>query len=217
MQKPEVSIILPSLNRSARLSKALLNLRASTHNVDTELVIVLDEDDITSQSTLTRDGYRFILTPPRSTPIFKWNFGAAFSNGEWLYQCSDDIHHPDNWLKRALATPNHGFLALSDGLIRPFSPFYMAKRDWLKRFQNGTLAVPHYKHWGNDVEIAERARRIGHYVVAEGVKLTHLHYLYGKARRDSTYKLAEINYQDDLDLLAKRRALGFPDDFKPVF
>ena len=216
----KVSIILPSLDRPNRLLATLKNLKYTTSNLtkhEIETVIILDEDDLTSQTLMNRNGYSFIISPPNSTPIYKWNFGAQNSSGQWIYQCSDDIVHPINWLDQALETPNLGFLAINDGKIgKNFEPFYLATRDWLIENQNGVLAVPHYRHWGNDLEIAGRARRLSHYRTALGVTLDHMHYLFNKAKKDSTYKKAEKFYSRDLELFRKRESLNFPNDFEGV-
>lgn len=213
----ELSIILPSLNRPAKLIATILNLLYTTKNNDIEIITVLDSNDLTSQSIMSKNNYPYIISPPESSPIYKWNFGAMNSKGKWIYQCSDDILHPDNWLNKCFDTPNHGFLAINDGRIgKSFEPFYMATRDWLIENQHGVLAVPHYRHWGNDMEIAARARRIGHYQLAHGVIFEHLHFIFGKAKKDSTYARAEKFYKKDIDLFNEREALGFPDDFNGV-
>lgn len=214
----KVSIILPSLNRSAKLIATILNLIYTTKDYkDVEIITILDDDDLTSKSIMDKNKYPYIVSPPNSFPTYKWNYGALNSSGHWIYQCSDDILHPSNWLEKCLNTPNSGFLAINDGKIgKQFEPFYMATRDWLIENQHGVLAVPHYRHWGNDMEIAARARRLGHYQLAHGVVFEHLHFIYHKAKKDSTYARAEKFYKKDIDLFNERAELGFPDDFDGV-
>jgi glycosyltransferase involved in cell wall biosynthesis len=211
--KPEVSLILPSLNRAQKLVSTIDNFYNTNGGISIEIIVILSDEDIGSRNRLDKLGILYSLIPT-SNPVIGWNFGAKLSKGEWLYIASDDVVHPKLWLEKSLNTKNLGFLAISDGRVREnFEPFYMATRTWLKENQNGVLAVPHYRHWGIDPEVCGRAIKGGSYIKSP-IIVTHNHPIYGTTKKDSTYKRAEKFYKKDVALFHTRRKLGFPNDFE---
>jgi glycosyltransferase involved in cell wall biosynthesis len=208
----QASLILPSLNRPEKLVATIENLYNTTSKLKVEIIVVLDKDDKTSQERM-KDFHPYILVPSKG-PIFAWNEGAKISKGEWLYIASDDVIHPPDWLEIALNTKNTGFVSLPDqgSRRREFDPFYIATRDWLKTYQNGVLAVPHYKHWGIDPEIAGRAF-LHNQFVRSPINVEHNHFLFNKSERDSTYDKAALHYKRDLEIFYQRQSMAFPDDF----
>lgn len=207
----EVSIILPSLNRVEKLLRTITNLYDTTGTTSTELIIVLSTGDQQSQEAMRKIDHPFITCDPISA-VYSWNEGAKVAKGNWLMIASDDVIYPVNWLKAALDTPNHGFVAIGDGYIhKDFEPFYMATRDWLKKYQNGVLAVPHYRHWGIDPEICFRAKWANQFVLSP-VPLKHEHPTLG-FKEDATYKRSKKWHERDIALLNQRIVLGFPNDF----
>lgn len=214
MSKPEVSIILPSLNRYQKLGRVLDNLKATIHGIEVEYIILLSENDALSIRETKGRGIEPIITPHNIRPVQLWNMGAKLSQAEWLYLGSDDVIHPPNWLRICLSTPNRGFIGIGDGKISPnWAPFFLVTKSWCRENQNGVFLVPHYKHWGLDPEICARAARSGTFLFAP-IKVEHIHYAFGKASRDSTYKRAEEYHEKDMALFKKRRDLGFPNDFE---
>jgi glycosyltransferase involved in cell wall biosynthesis len=211
IDQPKVSIILPSLNRGEQLIKTLDNIISTTSGIPIELIVILSEDDLTSQN-LMKDR-KFLTTPPDFRPVQSWNYGASLSSGEWLYLGNDDVVHPPNWLEKALATPNQGFIGLSDGRVGNWAPFFMVTREWCRKYQGGVFVVPHYKHWGVDPEICSRAVMSNTYKLAP-IYLEHKHYLVGKSKKDSTYMRAEKYHKLDMLLYDERAKLGFPNDFE---
>jgi glycosyltransferase involved in cell wall biosynthesis len=210
-----LSIILPTRKRHKRLQSILNNIEETT-DMGYELIIVADRDDPESQEIAKSTKSRLLISDPENQAIEKWNFGAKIAVGDWLFICSDDIVLPLNWLSRAYATPNTGFIGLPDQknpLGLGFTPFYMAKRSWLKAYNNRVLVIPHYKTWGCDVETCERASRVNQYAVADLV-ITHNHLIWGLAESDESYQRGQANWERDLQVLNLRRANGYPNDFE---
>ncbi len=213
-----ISIIIPTLDRPQKLVKSLEKLKNTTRTHETEVIIIVDEEDKATQAilkdnSLAKNGC--FIVPGHPSPVSKWNFGAKQSKGEWLVLGSDDIDWSHEWLTLSLSTPNAGFLALRDfpNSDKFYEPHYMATREWLKKNQGGVLCVPHYKHWGLDLEVAMRAHRTFTYRVSRAV-LPHLHYLWGMAVNDSTYNRALPHQLIDLELYKQREKDGFLDDYE---
>lgn len=214
----ELSIIIPTLKRPVQLSNLINQIRATApKDLSYEIIAIPDSDDEFTLELLLEMNVETIVSPKGTTPIQKWNLGLSKSKGNWIFQGADDILFPPNWWPSIMATPNQGFIALSDGRIKAqaYEPHYLATREWLKTNQNGVLAVPHYFHWGNDVEIGERANKLGHFVRA-GIVFPHNHYVWNTAKKDSTYSKAEKYHKIDLETLNHRRSLGYPNDFQGV-
>lgn len=212
MNSPEVSIILPSLNRPKQLISTIENIKDTSSGIDIEFIILLNESDTKSQEAMKDSN--FLLVPDNYSPIQAWNLGAKLCNGVWMYLGSDDVVHPPNWLRKSLSIPNQGFIGLSDG--RPvfnWALFFLVTKDWCKKYQNGVFLVPHYHNWGVDPEISMRAKRSGTYVISP-VLLDHRHHIFGKSKKDSTYRRAEKYHERDIELFKNRQALDFPNDFE---
>ena len=217
-----ISVILPTLDRSERLIKCLESLnRNSTGEIET--VLIIDESDYKTRDAVIA----FAKTPSFAKPITlrvmaghptameKWNHGAAYAAHEWLMLAADDIFFTPEWDKKSLETLNNGFLALRDNpmSIKEFEPHYMATKTWLRNHNGRVLACPHYKQWGPDVEIADRAKLIGDYKVSEAV-IPHFHVYFHTAFNDATYERGRVHWESDLRLLQKRKAAGYPNDFE---
>jgi len=216
-----ISVIIPSLDRPQRLISCLTSLQKYSKG-SVEVVVILDGEDKSSLEAVTDFATKGVTIPitvrilkDHPTPIEKWNHGAKHSKGGWIMLAADDIVFTQEWDIVSLATPNHGFLALRDTvqLDRWFEPHYMATRGWLKQFNGGVLACPHYKHWCPDTEIAQRAHRAGHYKVSEAI-IPHNHIIWGTAPNDATYDRAKPYHNTDLKLFNERMSKSFPNDYE---
>lgn len=224
-----VSIILPTLNRSSQLRKVLNRLVDTTTKGVTETIVIVDAEDYDSVKVCAdvathpeNSDFHLRCISMEGSPfgVEKWNEGAKRGTynhigSTWLALVADDLEFPDNWLADSLECENEGFLAFRDteGSCKFYEPHYMATVDWLKKYNGGVLAVPHYKHWGIDVEIASKARTSGTYRVAKAV-LKHNHVLNSGAMTDSTYEKGETFHVRDMEMFNLRRIDNFPNNFK---
>jgi len=215
-----ISIILPTLNRADQLVRNLRILRENSRTT-LEIVVILDKEDTESKYKLlayfneeVKEYFIVKIMEGHPSPVEKWNEGAKLSSGEWLMLGADDVEWTPAWDDISLKTfPNKGFLALRDfaDSKKVFEPHFMATRQWLKMYNGGVLAIPHYKHWYLDLEIALRAGK--HYEVSQAV-LPHKHVIWGTAPNDKTYKRAKPYYEIDSQIFDDRRKRGFPNDFE---
>ena len=219
----KVSIIVPTLNRPRLLEKLIANIQATTLSDNYELIILVEDGDNETWNFLGANSFPSNIQvhsiPTSSSPIAAWNYGLRKSQFPWILLAADDIEFPSYWLEDALNTPNQGFLALPEkegGTPNlNWEPHFMATRAWLKEFQHGVLTIPHYRHWGTDVETCDRATRSNTFTRARTI-VKHHHWMKNASLIDSTYQNAQKFYNRDIMLYQTRRSMGFPDDFDSV-
>jgi glycosyltransferase involved in cell wall biosynthesis len=215
-----ISIIIPTLNRPIRLENCLNSLISTLRSdIKVEVIPVIDKCDKETIEILNAFKLRYLEMEPPVTPVQKWNYGFQHASNEWILLGADDISFSYRWIERTFDTPNRGFFGFHDGISqfdKGFMPHYMATKWWYKTYQNGVMCVPHYKHWGPDLEACSRAINSKTYAISPA-PLIHLHPYFSKEIEfDSTYKKGR-EYQDaDLDLWAKRSKLNFPNDFDSI-
>ena len=209
----EISIIIPTLGRPERLKKTLSGL--DIDDSELQIIILYNHDDTSMRGFSFKDPILPFELPTRMTAIQKWNIGARISCGKYILLAQDDIEFPLLWKEKALSTPNNGFIGFQDGHgNEEFYPDYMATRNWLRLNQGGVLVVPHYKSWCGDLEIRDRAMRVGDYVC--GGTIIHNHVFHNPFLDDETYRLGRKNHDQDFKLYEERKRLDFPNDFEGV-
>lgn len=91
----DVTIIVPTHNRSAQLRRTLTSLASQTYPSErTEVIVVADgcTDDTTAMlSAFSAPFHLRPLTQTRRGPAAARNYGAALATGEWLIFLDDDI------------------------------------------------------------------------------------------------------------------------------
>lgn len=213
-----ISIILPTRNRPKLFKNVLDNIKITTNCIH-EVICLINSDD--KESQIIADNYqnlKIIITNPNLNAIEKWNLGAKDSNFEWLFPIGDDIVLPINWDFHAFKSSTSNFIAIHDQTNKDrnniIGPFFITNKIWLRKYQNGVLLVPHYKAWGPDSEICERAIRANNFTILTNIFITHNHPIWGLGEKDKTFLIAQKHWKDDLELLAKRRVMNFPNDFE---
>ena len=214
----QVSVIIPSLNRAQKLIKVLDNLAAVTDDSKYEAIVLLEQDDSESWAIVPRRKEKFLLIPNNTTPINAWNQGLRAAQYEWVLLGADDIVFPPNWLENCSETFNQGFLALQERETpnHNWEPHFLLSKAWMKKHQNGVLTIPHYAHWGTDVETCERAVRSNTFTRARNVVIAHNHWAKDPSLEDSTYAHAKKFHRRDMSIFEFRKSLGFPDDFESI-
>jgi len=94
-----VSVIIPTYNRAALVTRALMSALAQTY-ADTEVVVV--DDNSTDDTELAMAKYIgqsiYLKTPHRGRPAIPRNHGIQVAKGEWIAFLDDD----DLWLPEKL-------------------------------------------------------------------------------------------------------------------
>lgn len=98
--EPSVSVIVPTLNRSDRLTRAVDSVLEQDYSASIEVLVVFDGavSDTAMERTLPRRSVRALGTGQRSGPGPARNQGAAAATGTLIAFCDDD----DVWLPHKL-------------------------------------------------------------------------------------------------------------------
>lgn len=214
-----VSVIIPSRDRAAGLVRAIRSLRATAGDQhELEIIVVLDEPDVTSQEAAAKEAVQVIIAGPGDAylgrPQDKYNLGYAASTGEWVVTFADDCEMlSDGWIDECLKVNRGGMVGLSDGGMNPSWAciLWMATREYIDTVMRGYFGLPWYNVWWADVEWCHRAQRAGVYAPCTSIKMTHHHQARGFAD-DAIYALARELTPADEDTFTRRAKRNFEDD-----
>lgn len=122
MNKPIISVIVPTYHRNELLSKCLDCLKPGTQILPAEQyeVIVTDDGSKTTAEEMVREDYSWVtwVAAPRKGPAANRNNGAKYARGEWLAFTDDDCLPEPDWLSNFVASTKGSALAL-EGAIHP--------------------------------------------------------------------------------------------------
>lgn len=96
----DISVVIPTCNRKARLLSLLQNLHLSTYPI-TEVIIVdsgeerLDEKELAVFSSL-----KIIYCDAEKSVCIQRNKGIRLAKSEWIFLCDDDIEVPADYLDK---------------------------------------------------------------------------------------------------------------------
>lgn len=161
MQKPKISILLPTRKRTQALIKSLNSLLATAKDTSNiELLIAYDNDDDESRNFF-QDVWSGYITQCQATSkifeterfgylrLYKYvNFLAEQASGDWIMFWNDDaLMLTDNWDEEILK--NKDFF----GLLRmpcvtmnhPFALFPIIPREWISFF--GRVSPVNHSDW----------------------------------------------------------------------
>ena len=214
-----ISVVLPSRDRPDGLLRSINSLLATMPGQELEIVVVLDEPDAASHeavraAALPQVSVVTVGADHLGWPGKKFNAGYRATRGEWILSATDDIEFKAGWLEGALA------LAETYSVIGLFSDepqghgaamLFLTRRDYVETVQRGYLAMPFYRIWYSDMEVAERARALDQYADLQEPALTHHHPGLGVGVDDHIYQLATQYVGQDEATYRRRKAAGYPD------
>ena len=122
MNKPIISVIIPTYHRNELLRKCLDCLKPGAQTLPAEQyeVIVTDDGSKTTAEEMIRDDYPWIkwVAAPRQGPAANRNNGAKYAQSEW-FAFTDDVGLPESdWLSAFGASTKGSALAL-EGAMHP--------------------------------------------------------------------------------------------------
>ena len=122
MNKPRISVIIPTYHRNELLRKCLDCLKPGAQTLPAEQyeVIVTDDGSKTTAEEMIREDYPWVkwVAAPRKGPAANRNNGAGYAQGEWLVFTDDDCLPQPNWLN-AFAQATQGEALALEGAIHP--------------------------------------------------------------------------------------------------
>lgn len=206
-----VSIIIPTLDREARLLRALRKIEENTDYKPYEIIIVVEKG---IQDYAFLDGIKDIF-PFEETTIIRnkekkelwqnYKQGIDMSKGEYIAWLSDDIEVCPRWLTLAMdemkKLNEYGYVGLWDGLRGAEDQSVhgvITKKLWLEYWTDD------YIHYGFDVELSLRAKRDGRYIKSKKAMALHYHEEMKKELKDDIYIESMKNRKRDDEMLNKR-------------
>ena len=212
-----ISLVLPSRDRPIGLKRVLDSIYATTKEYDIEIIVILDEPDISSHKLVEGLPFVKMVTMPSNYvnghPQQKAQAGYKASRGEWIVFVSDDIVFHPGWLKAALAWPNKGFVGLCDpnhGDNLATHP--MVTREFVETVMNGHFGQPWYYVWWADNEWKCKAMKAGTFTVCPGAGFDHLH-ADASPIPDSINEIGKQYRERDQITFYARHNAGFPEDW----
>lgn len=122
MNKPIISVIVPTYHRNELLRKCLdcLKPEVQTLPADQYEVIVTDDGSKKTAEEMIHEDYPWVkwVAGPRKGPAANRNNGAGYAQGEWLVFTDDDCLPQPNWLN-AFAQVTKGEALALEGSIYP--------------------------------------------------------------------------------------------------
>jgi GT2 family glycosyltransferase len=126
MNKPIISVIIPTYHRNELLRKCLDCLKPGVQTLPAEQyeVIVTDDGSKTTAEEMIRDDYPWVkwVAAPRKGPAANRNNGASYAQGEWFAFTDDDCLPEPEWLSAFVASTKGSALAL-EGAIHPLGDY----------------------------------------------------------------------------------------------
>jgi hypothetical protein len=151
-----------------------------------------------------------------------WNDCLRHATGDPVVFAADDLDWQPGWLPAALYKleefpDSWGLVGFNDGHWgEELSTHYLMSRRFIVDVLGGVVAWPEYGHSFNDLEVNERARRVGRYAWCEEAKVFHDHWLFGDRAQDDTDRRTLADHAAAQATFERRKAQGFPNDHDPV-
>lgn len=223
-----VAIILPSLNRPAKLKRNLGNMLMQMLPAGVDRLIVSLAIQRTDVQTLTVANDLAVLWADSDTDIIVamrdsgttcvqgFNIGYAAIKGlaDWYVLSSDDQVYQPGWLAEALKVADETgaqVIGFNDGHtdIAHYAPHYMMHKDFIADHMGGQFVPPEYQTWWFDREVCEKAQAVGLYAPAWAAHVEHQHPDWGTAEIDDTHREAMPGRAADKLLYEQRRAVQY--------
>jgi len=212
-----ISILHPSRGRPEKAKQTANEWVDNIGDVKWEYIISLDIDD----NTLTKyplwllQENVFTIVGDNTSVVEATNQAAKKATGDILIYVTDDFKCFPNWGK-----------VIEDRIGDTSKPVMLKVDDCLQQFRVGVLTIPimtralykmlgyffhpEYKSMHVDVDLFETCKKLGVIKYCPDLKFPHHHVSNGKAEMDETYRRSTAHWNQGLEVIAKRRRLGFP-------
>jgi len=221
-----VSVVIPTRGRPERVASVVERFNQVTDWTPLEIIVVCDGDREAFWALSEMQAEGWIVTPllqRHRGSTEAWNLGLYASQGVYVVMLADDVWPEMGWLTEAMQVMRDelggdGLVGLN-GLNWPdfrLVNHYLLSRTFIKEHMGGVLAFPCYKHYFQDVEANERARRADKFAIAKAAIVRHDHPSVGLREADATDSLNAERGKRDHETFKHREQAGFPDDFEAV-
>lgn len=210
--KERISILCPTRKRPKNLIRFMESILATRISREIEVLIYVDEDDVDTANAFetlpaSDDLDTFIVAGPRLALFDAYNLLSRASRGGIVHLAADDlVYRTGGWDEAVRGS----FLGVADRTALVYGrdgnqDERLATHPFLSRRWIDALgyAVPtQFPGVGGDVWLHDLARRIGRSVYLPSVFIEHLHWSFGKAEKDATYRDVDGRSGGHMDVLA---------------
>lgn len=214
-----VAVIVPVLARPHQVQRTIDDIRDATPSPH-RVVFVADADDTAELAALEEAGADFIVMGRRSSYAKKINAGFRSTTEPLVFSAADDLHFHPGWFEAAasqivgpvqvVGTNDLGNPRTFDGEHSTHTLFTREYIDTLGgTIDGGPGVVLHeaYPHQFCDDEFIAVAKARGVYAHASDSVVEHLHWLWGKADMDQTYRRGRQQHVAGKRIFQRRRVL----------
>jgi len=152
-----------------------------------------------------------------------WNIGLALSRGEYIGFATDDQKYQAGWLDKSIAALDNfpdksGMIGYNDlhWNGKELAVAYLQTRKFIIEKMGGCLGFEHYFYCCNDSEAHARAILYNRFYWCTEAIVGHEHPTYSTRESDQNDKRNALYAEKDFAEFFRRKALGFPNDFKPA-
>ena len=224
-----IAILTPTIYRPVGLRRSLSSLRDTTNHIKDhiiDIVVAAEKDDVEAVNiAYDYQAWITICQEPLQGPAYAWNTALSIAKDyDAYFTGSDDVEYTAGWLDevlRVLDVELHGsgLVGINDGrwkretVMKMCATHYLMTRDFIIEHMGGVAAQPFYHADFTDMEACSRARLVNKFVWAEKALVRHH---WAGPDSDLGYKRATEKRPLMKPLYEKRKAEGFPNDFKPI-
>lgn len=193
LQKPQISILMPSLGRAQRCLKMIQSTLGMAEQSKIEFLIFLDQDDPDPYEKVLANYVKWgivRLFRQEATPIsgVRYNFLAQHARGSILMYAADDIvFHTVGWDQMItdayVAYPDSILLCSDKGSDVPLHGFISKKSVELLGF----VFPPYFIYGYNDIWLGEVYKSLGRHLILKGLTIEHQHWHSHPELFDPTY------------------------------
>lgn len=209
----KISLLHPSRSRPEKSFVNASNWLANA-GCDVELLVSVDFTD-PHRATYEKIYAAQCWTHNNSCVVEATNVIATKATGDILLYLSDDFECFPDW-GQAVIKEFEGVteprLIKVDDMLQPFHVAVLTIPIMNKALYNrlGYFWHPEYKSMAVDEDLYWTARKIGALKMCPHLKFEHKHVSVGKAADDETYRRSSANWNQGKEVLARRKAQGFP-------
>lgn len=214
-----VVVLIPVLARPQRVPDLLESLYGSERDHKLRALFLASPDDYAQLQAIGDSGEDYLVMPEPAGPgdyARKMNAGIRASDEDFIFLGADDLCFCEGWADRAIECHDQtgkrvvgtNDLGNQTTMLGMHSTHTLLERSYcdLGTFDDSTQVLHEgYDHQYVDNELVETAKARSEFVSCYESMVEHLHWIWHKGVRDSTYERGQSGYRQDAELWRERR------------
>src|SRR5690349_21751432 len=162
----QISVVIPTCNRKARLLQTLQSLNNTSYPVQEVIIVDSGEEILVSTDFELFSNLRIEYLSSEKSVCIQRNTGIERAKSEWIFLCDDDVEVPADYLGKLVAHINkHDAGAVSGQWMQPVEKGWQASWPELSSFHLFRKYIFQLSIWG---EIKCRPNFITRYYEKKG-------------------------------------------------